>query len=99
MSGIELWAIAALGDSGDGCDGYILRTSHDAKQCDLFPNGASLEDAGLDSEWHKGKPAGVYMLRLNPWSHQTMPEGEWDTGIDVVACEELYRLPPKKESY
>jgi hypothetical protein len=65
----------------------IVKQSEDAILCDLFPDGAY--DESLDSVW-RNKSAGLYHLKLNPWTRGPDMQGEYDCGVDIIEAICLY---------
>ncbi len=69
--------IIAVDDSGEA---WVLATTKDCKDCDLFFDRNLLSDYG--SNITSKMNVGLYSCSFHPWSYQTY-EGDYDCGIDV----------------
>lgn len=70
--------ILSVDDAGDV---WLMATTQDCKDCDLFQNGNLFSDNGGDIK--ESLNVGLYSCRFKPWSHQSY-EGGWDGGVDAV---------------
>lgn len=65
----------------DGGDAWIMASTPDCKECDIFQNGNLFADNG--GSYTEDLNVGLYSCRFVPWSHQDY-DGDWDGGVDAV---------------
>lgn len=86
----DYWCVVAWDAKTENA--WIILKSMDCALNEVLPE-SELSDNGCNSKWAKELITGIYHLKLRPWSYQTMPDGEWDNGIDVTQIKRLFELP------